>query len=1041
MAGRGGTRQTGISPGRNEGTDAAPGPEVGAGGSFHPDPSQTRVIEHGRGPLIAVGGPGTGKTTALEERYVQLATRDDCAPDRVLFLVGNRGQKMLLQDRITRRLLFEEGLPALVEVPIYTWHGLAHHLVTRHYDRLAYPEPPVLLTSPEQWGAIRDALAGENPTNWPHHHHLLRNRGFVDEVVDFVIRAEQRLMEEADLARVVQERPAWEGLVRFFKKHRDQMRSRSRVDYPTLLRDSVELVANHDDVREGLHKRFLHVLVDDGQELSFVQQRLLHFLSGGEGRSLVVSADPDSSIEHFRGADPAWLGTFEKDFGPHEEVFLKTSYRLGEDLASRAGRLVAKTEDAAHRPDRFEGGSGLEVRRFQNVATEVDAVARDLRISHLRDGVPYEDMAILLSSPRSMLPALERALRSVEVPFAISAPDRPLEREGVIHAFCELARYAYADAPDDDHLAELLSSPLIGLETVELRELERSARTDGVSLSRVVVDRSSGADADGRLSHLIDLVDRLRRTRTGPADGSFWTVWESSHHYAELVRRAKEAADDPAHRDLDALVAFSKALGRFVERRKGNATLEEYLEGIGRADFGADPWLPPERRRPRAVQVLSFHGAKGKEWDVVAVCGVVEGAIPKGRRAQGLFDPYFLDGADVLERERRNEAEDRRVLYVALTRARSRCLLTASPGPTRKGQPSRYVSELVDELPQAERTTEIPPLTYSEAAARSRRVLSDPVHAPGERVAALATILRICEMDPGCAAAQPASWWWRWDWTEGSISLNDQVYREEGMPPDKLRTSYSRLSNYDNCPLQYLCGVVLGLDPEVTHNLAFGRWIHEVIEDCEKDPTEEQQRLGRRRLTNPDMVFRRYEEIFDETVFPNSQIARQFRHDGRVMLQNYMRYGDPGKAAVSEHAFRVDIDGHVIRGRIDRVDKKGNNLIVGDYKTSRYEAGYEEARQSLQLAFYYKASLEDPELSKLGKPVSMQLIYPAKVARGDMSRRSQKPEEAEEVLERLPGLLEGVLAEDFAPSPEANCRWCRFKPLCPLWSEGKELQP
>ncbi|MCA1706034.1 MAG: AAA family ATPase [Actinobacteria bacterium] len=138
------------------------------------DAVQQRALTHETGPLLLLGGPGTGKTLTLKERFVSLATQrhrgeGDCTADRILFLVPNRTQKMSLQDNLTRRLLFEEGLGALIEVPIYTWHGLAHHLVSRHYDRLAYPEPPVLLTSPEQWGDVRDALAVEEEVNWPHH--------------------------------------------------------------------------------------------------------------------------------------------------------------------------------------------------------------------------------------------------------------------------------------------------------------------------------------------------------------------------------------------------------------------------------------------------------------------------------------------------------------------------------------------------------------------------------------------------------------------------------------------------------------------------------------------------------------------------------------------------------------------------------------------------------------------------------------------------------------------------------------------------------
>ena len=1013
------------------------------------DDAQRAVLEHGDGALLALGGPGTGKTRVLEERFVRLALAEGCSPDRILFLVPNRAQKIALQDRITRRLLFEEGLAALVEVPIYTWHGLANHLVTRHYDRLAYPEPPVLLTSPEQWGSVRDALQSEDPVNWPHHKELLGNRGFVDEVVDFIIRVEQRLLEPRDLERIREARPEWGDLIDFYFRHREQMRSRSRLDYPTLLADATDLIANHDDVRSSLHQRFLHVLVDDAQELAFVQQRLLRFLTGfvdepgvHTGRSVVVAADADSAIEHFRGADPEWLRGFDKDFGSHDAITLSTTYRMGAQLGAKVSDFIGQNDESIHRPSVFAGSAALEVSVYGNLAAEMEAVARELRLAHLRDGVAFQDMAILLTSPRSMLPALERALRAVEVPYAVSAPDRPLDREPAVRTFIQLAEYAFENESDPDELADLLRSPLVGLETHEVREIERLARTKGNTVAECIESLATGEDPEPRLAHLRTLRSLLRDHMDGSADETFYVVWEAVAHYAELVARARADLSDPANREIDALVAFSRALGRFVERRRGRGTLKEYLDAIGRADFGSDPWLPPERSRAGAVQILSFHAAKGKEWDVVAVSGCVEGMIPKGRRAQGLFDPYFLDSAGPVERVRHNEAEDRRVFYVATTRARKRCLVTTSPGPTRKGQPSRFIAEMWGELPGTEPGSVELPLTFAEAAARQRRILNDPERPAAERLAALSAIAKICELDPSCRSAQPAEWWWRWDWTEGGTAINEQAHRDEGMAPDKLRTSYSRLQHYDNCPLAYLMNTVLGLDPDVTHNLHFGRWIHEIFEDCEKEPTDDQKRTGRRRLETQQMAYERYEELFDESVFPSATIARQFKADGRVMIQNYGRYlRANGVAEMTEHGFNIDIDGHRVRGRIDRVDKKGKNLVISDYKTSRNEIQYDEARDSLQLALYYKAAKEDPEIAALGEPAGMQLLYPFKVVRNDMSNRRQNPEQAEEVLKRLPVLIDGVLQEDFRPSPEANCRWCKFKPLCPLWPEGRELPP
>jgi superfamily I DNA/RNA helicase/RecB family exonuclease len=1013
-------------------------------GALSPDADQARVLAHDAGPLVVLGGPGCGKTTVLEERFIRLARSPGCSPDRILLLVPNRAQKIEVQDRITKRLLLEEGLEAVVEVPVYTWHGFANHLVGRHYKDLGYAEPPVLLTSPEQWGEIRDALAAENEANWPRYKALLGRDGFVDEVVDFCIRAEQRVLQEPELRRLVQARPDFTEIVSFYRKQRNRLRAGSRIDYPTLLEEAAGLLADHAPVRAALGSRFLHVLVDDAQELARVQQRLLLFLAGdraspdGEARSLVIAADPDSSIETFRGAEPGWLGRLEKDFGAHPTVALPISYRLAPEFGGRIDAFIRRAGEGSHRPRDWAGRAALEAHRFTSLGAELDGVARALRLAHLQDGIDYSDMAVLLASPGAMLPPLERALRSVEVPYSIAVPDRPLEREPAVAAFRNLARYALAS--DDEALEGLLRSSLSGLAEPEVRALERAARLSGVAVAELLDDLPEGLSDDvrDRIATLLRLRDTLRAHRDSPADEAFWAVWSTAAHYRRLEERAAGSAADPAHRDLDALVAFSRALGRFVERRRGAGTLLDYLDAVGRADFGADPWLPPEQATG-GVQLLSFHHSKGKQWSLVFVTGCVEGAIPKGRRARGLFDPYFLDEDSSVARALKNEAEDRRVFYVALTRSTRRCVVTTSPGPSRKGQPSRFLAELLGAVPEPGSPSRLGPLTFSEAAARFRGLVADVGAPASERLAALGGLARIRKIDPDCAAADPEGWWWRWDWTEGAVVLGSHQ-RAEDLPEGKLRTSYSRISQYDNCGLAYLCSVVLGLDPDTSHNMAFGSWIHEIFEDCEKEPAPELAATGRRRLRNEDMALERFEELFDAGVFPNAAVARQFHRDGITMIRRYAHYLKPGTSLLSEHRFSVELEGHRITGRIDRVDRLGPGLVVSDYKTSRNPIGYDEARDSLQLAIYYLAATKDPEIAAHGSPISMQLIYPgAPLAKGQVARRCQEPKDAEQVLARLPGLIAGVTSEDFRPSPEADCKWCDFKPLCPLWPQGREL--
>ena len=1024
------------------------GRQAGGRGVQALDAQQQAVVDHVGGPLLVLGGPGTGKSTVLEERFVRLSLAPSCSADRILFLVGNRADKMRLQDRITRRLLLDEGLAAVIEVPVYTWHGLAYHLVSRHYRRLGYPETPVLLTSPEQWGEIREALAGEAPTSWPTYGHLLRSPGFVDEVVDFCLRAEQRQLDGPALQALVGARPEYAEIVRFFTEHRSRLRSGARIDYPTLVADASRLIAGDEDVRRQLRRRFSHILVDDGQELAPVQQTLLRSLAGfteepaaPEGRSLVVAADPDSAIETFRGADPGWLASFEARLGTHDTVRLPTSYRLGPEAGPTLTGFVAADSESGHRPDAFAGRSSIEVRQLHNLAAEVATIGAELRRAHLAEGIAYEDMAILLTSPTAMLPPLERALKDVEVPYSVAVPDRPLEQEPAVRAFRVLARLALQETPDDDVVRDALRSGFSGLEDREVRDVERAARAAQQPLA-VFIDRLadsvSAAIAD-KVAELRTLRDVLRVQADSPADAAFYAVWERAAVFRALEERAG-TGDEAAHRDLDALVAFSRSLGRFVERRRGMGTLGEYLRAVGRADFGADPWLPPERSGS-GVKILSFHAAKGRQYELVCVAGCVEGAIPKGRRARGLFDPYFLDEDNPVERAERNEMEDRRVFYVALTRSSGRTIVTTSPGASRRGQPSRYLLDVFGELPGPESAPDLGPLTFTELASDLRRKVADVSASAPERIAALGALGDVCRSDPACLAARPEEWWWRWDWTEGAPSLREQQRDGEDLPADKLRTSYSRISKYENCGLQYVLSQALGLDPESSHQMAFGTWMHQIFEDIEEDPSPEQQKSGRRRLADPAAIRARYEELFDESIFPNQAVARQFRRDGLKMLENYWKKFRKRRVLEVEHRFKVDFEGHLISGRIDRVDQVGKNILVSDYKTSRYPAGWQEARESLQLAIYYLACKQDPVIARHGEPAAMQLVYPFKLYKNEVAVRCQKPEEAEAALAKLPEMIEGVLQEDFRPRPEAECRFCKFKPLCPLWVEGRELQP
>jgi superfamily I DNA/RNA helicase/RecB family exonuclease len=955
------------------------------------------VAESGH-PLLVLGGPGTGKTRFLEQRYLRLA-HDGVAPHRILLLCSSRSYSVKARDRLVTSLPQE----ATVEVPVYTWHGLAYHLVTRYYPLLGYRELPVLLTGPEQWGVVRELLENEDRAAWPMWGDRLTEKAFVDEVADFCLRVQQQLMSPEELEAFRSVRPDWEEVVGFFGRYRSFLNDRARLDYAELIASAWRLLEANPAVRTGLRRRFPHVLVDDAQDMS---QAHLNLLCQLETANLVVAADPDSGIETFRGAQPDWVYGFERWFGQSRTTALKHNQRIGEPLATAVLSLIGHNDEAEHRP--VGGGdrsTGFECRMYPSIAQEVDAIAMQLRKRGVVDGIDWSEMAVLVSQPRHLLGPLQRALEHYEVPYQPMGGERPLATEPAVRHFLDLVRVALGIGDTSRLLPDLLTTPLIGVDLPTRRNLEREAWRTRRELSSVIEDCPEASE----LGTLCSLVQKFR----DQADECFWQVWSSSKYYRSLADRALKDPVDPANAAVDALVAFSHSLERFVERRRGAGTIAQYLNEAARADFGADPWLRPPAGQTSGVALVSFHGSKGREWDTVMVAGCLDAWIPKGRRSQGLFDPYALQTPDIGDRQLEAIADDRRTFYVAATRARSRALFTVSPPTGARTRPSRFLLELAGGPPIEATDAELPPLTTGELRSRLRRCLNSKDSSPGDRIAALIAVSELPGTDPG-------RWYGRWDWTEGSMPL------VEG---ELLRTSYSRLGAFENCGLQYVLQSVLGLDPSSTHSMKFGTWMHALF-----------QAVHDEKITDAHALLEEYERIFEKSAFPNAAVARQFHRDGIRMLKIFWAEEVTARTVLAEHEFTIEFSGARLRGRIDRIDRVGRALKLTDYKTARWAPSRVDAEKSLQLAIYHLAAKMDPDLQELGAPEQARLVYPGALDRyGRHIVLEQNAEQAESVLSELPETISAVLREEFSPKPEADCYFCRMKPLCPLWPEGREL--
>jgi superfamily I DNA/RNA helicase/RecB family exonuclease len=1010
------------------------------------DIEQQAVVAHRGSPIVVQGGPGTGKTTVLVEAALA-RIQEGQNPDSILLLTYGRERASELRDAIALRTT-----KTMFEPLARTFHSLAFSILKMK----AKEDPdPILLSGPEQESYIRELLQGDIEDGfkeWPEDlRKALITNGFARELRDLILRASERGIDAVELAKLgTQEgEKYWEPAAAFWTRYTNSMIMREFSAQDAKLRiDPSELVSrasihlhNNPDLLDQLRNRFTTIMVDEFQESDPAQRELLALLAGND---VIICADADSAVGRFRGADPDGLATALDPYRA-KEVVLTHVYRNAKAIFDVGHEYVQGFRGSPVTRKRYEANENqgfVGVHRFRSGAEEAAFIAHQFRSAHLRLGISYSDMAVVLRSPGVQASALRRAFSQVGIPVASEL--QALAGNPAVTPFMLLARVAIGAQPLNLDTAErLLLSEFGGADSISLRRIRRAMITsrpegDERSGTQMLLDAINdgelfieGADSVLRVHSLLKGAKAIARNKTALADDLLWFIWDNAltSDGQKLAISWRNQALRPgirgaaADRDLDAMMQLFESAARYSERfpLSGPAA---FINEVAQEDIAGDV-ITAKGVRPDFVEILTVHSAKGRQWDLVAIAGLQEGTWPNLKQRSSLLGAERLvermrnpdiprDQLDVIAANGLMQ-DEQRLFHVALTRAKQSLFVTAVQREDE--EPSQFfeaIEVMVNKTDDDEHViTDVPrPITAPALVAELRSQLD------GAKAKEAAALLKAMSAE-GIYLANPDSW-------IGSVSLSTDA---PVIDADKeVIVSPSGAESFEECGVKWFLQNNGGSDGDSTAQV-LGSAIHAFAAKMVQEPGTSQEQLIE--------SLRSSWKLIDPA---SGWVSATHLESAVTMLKKFTKYHSTTTREIKDVELRFDVKlGRArIIGTVDRLEVEADgSFYIIDFKTSKSPISEKEAEKNLQLASYQLAASEGG-FEGGSKSAGAELVYLGDKAQ-KATAKHQYEINIEEVKAKIETIGEGMGAATFFATVNKRCKGCPVRKSCPVQSDGRAV--
>jgi DNA helicase-2/ATP-dependent DNA helicase PcrA len=1041
-------------------------------------PAQRAAATHAGGPLLIIGGAGSGKTRTLLARFAWLVEQGE-APEAILLLARSERAADALRRQV------EETIARPYEaLAVTTVHELCARLLREH--ALAAGVDPFAVTVGR---ADRVAMLLERIDELTIRSHDFRGNpaaliaSFVrriDRLKDELITAEdyaawaEQLVGSADLpeddaarARAARERE----LAAIYRAHDRMLAEAGALDGGDLVIRALALLREHPHVRAQVAERWRHVLVDDVQEPNFAHGLLLRLLAAEHG-NLFAAGDDDQAIDRFRAAAAKNLRDFQAELPDATVVTLEQSFRCPPRVLQAAAAVVAPLEERIEkRLEPAQATGEVVFWRAANERAQAQSVAADVERLIGRAGVAPERIAVLVRSIAREGQAVAVALEERAVGHRLVGDAAFFQRTEVRDLLAWLR--LLTDPGDAPAVVRALARPPIELQAIDLARCTQIARRRKLDMVAGLAAALESPQIPPETRDRIREFLSLHRSATRALDTLRPDLFV--HRLIErlgLRRQQLFTAQAEVVERLQGLARFGEMATAFVARRP-QATPREFARSIAAAaEAGLREEDDPPPGAARGVQVLAMHAAQGLEFDHVYVLGLHAARMPGAHtRTLEPIAPALMKEALPQDDHAAHVAQMRRLLHVAMTRARRRLVLVhpqaSDRGAAQPPSPFAEEARVALGVEWEERAEEL--FGPDESLHSTYRILRDElletIKRTGSSLGELRfdtdldvshAVVRYLEVVKLAALIERASDQPLADALDEvnariaqaitpeqreiflSSSLDDYVLgddrdtrrraaaiaaREEpSLEPflprrgDGLVLSASDIDTYRTCPLKYKFARVFRIPQEPTLNQRFGILVHQVLErfHAGDEPHTLDGMLGLL-----DAGWRR-------GGFGGSEQEIQLRGKATDALTRYCERfaAEESQPMWFERSFSFQLGPHVLRGRVDRVDRlpEGGWELI-DYKTGPPKTPA-QLEQDVQLSLYAVAACEAWELEE-ARGAYYYVLDDAKVPVPDAAGRAWIEEVASEVAD-------GILSQGFEPTPSyAACSICDYRLVCP----------